>query len=251
MYRWVAVVALAAPSQLPIIPDVVTAHLGEVGFVLAVDLKDLDLGAVAALIPDELACTRELLAAADTLVVTASDTWEGFVVGLPETPTWACIRKLAPQLGATARGGSGDAYVVELAGTKIQLAWHDRIATIAELGHVARSGPPPGVIGDLAAQVPHSARGWIVSSGFAVQKINSMVAWLETSPQAWTFIVEAEASEVGAVQPWLEGIVRGFKAAASAKGVAVDDKWFAITANATKGKLVASVPIEAFGKAAK
>jgi len=261
MHRVLAVVALAAacskhadaPSstRLPIVPDRVTAHLGDVGFVLAVDLNHLDLGAIAALIPDQLGCTRELLAAADSAVITASDSWEGFVTGLPETATWTCIGKLAPLFGATARAGSGDGYFLDIPGASISLTWHDRTVAIAEAGHALRSGDPPGVIFDLAAQVPRTAKGWIVSSGFPAYKIKSSVAWLETSPTAWVFTVTAEGSEQGAAKPWLESIVAGFKAGAGAKGVAVDDRWFAIDATPARGKLVATVPIEAFTTAAK
>jgi hypothetical protein len=233
-----------APSRIPIVPDRVTAQLGAVGFVLAVDLHGLDLGKVAGLIPDELGCTRELLAAADSLVVAQGETWEGFITGLPEQPTRKCIAALVPMLGATAQDDHGG-YRIDLGETHVALVWHGNIVTITEAGREIHGGDPPGVILDLVAGVPRGANGWIVSSGITNYKLKSLTAWFTASPTTWTFTVNAEASEQDAARPWLERVVDGFTTAATAKGVAVDAKWFAITSTPTTAKLVATIPIDA------
>jgi hypothetical protein len=259
MHRVLAVLALVAcsaktertpPTRIPIVPDAVTAQLGAVGFVIAIDLHRLDLGKVAALIPDELGCTRELLAAADMGVVAAGEHWEAFVTGLPEQPTRACIAKLAPLLGASTRDMT-DGFRIDIPDNPILLVWHGTTVTITQVGQTPRGGDPPGVILDLATTVPRTAEGWIVSSGFPKYKIKSSVMWLETTPATWTFTLTAESTELGAAKPWLASVVDGFKAGAAQKGVKIDDAWFTLTsATGTSAKLVAAIPIEAFAQAA-
>jgi hypothetical protein len=262
MYRALVVLALVAcsknnsepppaPTRIPIVPDTVTAQLGAVGFVIAVDLHRLDLGKVAALIPDQLGCTRELLAAADMGVIAAGEHWEGFVTGLPEQPTRACIAKLAPAFGATTHDMT-DGFRIDIPDNPVLLAWHGNTVTITQVGQTPRGGDPPGVILDLATSVPRKAQGWIVSSGFPKYKIKSSVMWLETSPSTWTFTITAESTEAGAAKPWVASVIDGFKEGAGAKGVKIDDAWFTLTSSSpTSAKLVAAIPIEAFTKAAR
>jgi hypothetical protein len=233
------------PSRFAVIPDSITSQLGTVGFVMAVDLHRLDLGAMAAMIPDDPPCIHEVLKTAGIAVLTqGTDNWQGYVTGLAQPLVRDCIGKFAPMFAATVSDrGSGFELVVD--GTPAVFTWHGGTATITEGSNAPHAGDPPAVILDLLARVPRDAKGAVVSSGFVQYKIKSVVAWLETTPTTWTFTVDAEGSAQDMAKPWVEGIVRGFSNAIAAKGVVIDPSWFVITGTPTATKLVATIPIAA------
>ena len=234
-----------APTRVAVLPDSITGELGTVGFVMAVDLHRLDLGAMTALIPDDPPCIHEVLKNAGIAVVTqGGDSWQGYVTGLARPLLRECIGKFAPMFAGTVTDrGSGFELVVD--DTPATFTWHGETATITKGSNAPHAGDPPAVILDLLARVPRDAKGAIVSSGFPEYKIKSVVAWLETTPTTWTFTVQAEGSTQDAAKPWVEGIVRGFSNAAAAKDVAIDPSWFVITGTPTATKLVATIPIAA------
>jgi hypothetical protein len=212
---------------------------------MAVDLHRLDLGAMAAMIPDDPPCIHEVLKSAGIAVLTqGTDNWQGYVTGLAQPLVRDCIGKFAPMFdGKVTDHGGGFELVV--AGTPATFAWHGDTATITEGSNAPHAGDPPAVILDLLARVPRDAKAAVVSSGFVEYKIKSMVAWLETTPTTWTFTVEAEGSAIDMAKPWVEGIVREFSSAAGAKGVVIDPRWFTVTGTPTASKLVATIPIAA------
>jgi hypothetical protein len=238
-------------SRFAVIPDSITSQLGTVGFVMAVDFHRLDLGAMAAMIPDDPPCIHEVLRSAGVAVLTqGTDNWQGYVTGLAQPLVRDCIGKFAPMFSATVTDrGTGFELVVD--GTPARFAWRGDTATITEGSNAPHAGDPPAVILDLLARVPRDAKGAVVSSGFVQYKIKSVVAWLETTPTTWTFTVDAEGSEQDMAKPWVEGIVRGFSSAAAAKGVVIDPSWFVITGTPTATKLVATIPIAALQPPAK
>jgi hypothetical protein len=236
-----------AKTRFPILPD--KLQLGEIGFVMAIDLHALDLDQVGGYLPPELGCARELIKAANVGVLTESGaTWEGHVTGLEPVQVFECSSKLAPVIGVEVhRAPTG----VELTwqGTHVVVAWHGDDAVITQAGNAPRTGEMPMVIQDLISRVPRDVKGWIVSSGFPQYKIGSTVAWLQTTAETWTFTVLVESIEIGAARPFIDSIVDGFKTTARAKGARVDDSWFAVESTPTTAKLVATVPISAFGAA--
>jgi hypothetical protein len=234
-----------APSRVAVIPDSITSQLGTVGFVMAVDLHRLDLGAMTAMIPDDPPCLHDVLKNTGTAVLTqGADTWQGYVTGLAQPLLRDCIGKFAPMFAGTVTDrGSGFELVVD--DTPATFAWHGELATITKGSNAPHAGDPPSVILDLLARVPRDAKGSIVSSGFPQYKIKSVVAWLETTPTTWTFTVHAEGSTQDMAKPWVEGLVTGFSTAATAKGVTIDPSWFVITGTPTATKLVATIPIAA------
>jgi hypothetical protein len=231
------------PSRIPIVPD--TIQLGEIGLGLAVDLRALDVDRLGGFIPDSLGCTRELLTSAHVGVITdGSDIWEGHVTGLDEATTRACLGKLGPVFGFDLHHTDhGDE--VSLPGNPLLISWHGDDMSITQAGHARRVGAVPVVIDELLAHVPRDAKAWMVSSGFPQFKIRSVTAWLETDAATWTFTVNAESIEQGAARPWMEHVVAGFEAAATAKGAHLDERWFAIESTPTTAKLVATIPIAA------
>ena len=238
------------PAQrFPIVPDSVMGQLGAVGFVLAVDLHRLDLTRVRSMIPDDLACLNDIARDAKAAVITVGipETWEARVTGLTAAGIADCVGKTAKVFGVAVTHEADDSTTLAIPGNPLSLVWKGDQLVITEKGERQRYGDPPGVITDLLHQVPRDVKGWIVGSGFPKYKIKSMVAWLETTDSVWTFTINAESTEAGAAKPWVESVTRGFRAAADAKGVAVDDKWFTITSSTpTTAKLVAAIPIGAF-----
>ena len=237
------------PAQrYPIVPNVVLGQLGDVGFVLAVDLPRLDLAKLDSMIPAELGCIRDQLHAAKVAVVSegVGDVWEGRITGLTDAGTRDCIAATAKAFGVTAQRETDGTTTLAVPDDPVSLSWHGDEVTIAQKGQRVRNGPPPGVITDLLASVPKDAKGWIVSAGLPKYKIKSLIAWLDTTATTWTFTISVEAIELGAVKPWLESVIHGFRGAAEAKGVAVDESWFKLDATPSAGKLVVTIPIAAF-----
>lgn len=239
--------APAALSKVPVIPDSIEGQLGTIGFGLAVDLHALDLAQVAALVPDDPKCIREVLSAAKVGVVTQSgDAWQGYLTGLTEPVLRGCIEKFAPLMGFTVKDHTGGGFELALPGKPVVFQWQADIARITQGTEPPHAGEPPAVILDLLGKVPRAAKGWIVSSGFPDYKIKSSVAWLDTDPTYWTFTILADGMANDAVKPWLQSIITGFKAGAAQKGITVDDAWFTLESTPPTGKLVAKIPIAAF-----
>ena len=235
-------------SRFPIVPDAVMGQLGEIGFALAVDLHRLDLAKVQSIIPDQLGCLRELLRDAKMAVITVGlgDTWEGRLTGLTEAGTHDCLVATSKAFGIEPKHEADNSTTLPIPDNALSLLWHGDEVVITQHGARLRYGAPPGVITDLLAQVPRTAKGWLVGSGFPKYKIKSTVAWLETTDATWTFTVVAESTEMGAAKPWMDSVVDGFRTAAELKKVAVDDKWFALESTPTTAKLVVTIPIAAF-----
>ncbi len=244
--------AAPPPPRVPVLPDTITGQLGTIGFALAIDLHALDLGKVAAMIPDDPPCVRDVLKSARVAAVTQSaEVWQGYLTGLSEPALRDCLTKFAPLMGLSVRDHSGGGFELALPGKPAVFQWRGDLAVITEGVEQPHAGDPPGVIFDLVAKVPRGAKGWLVASGFPAYKIQSAVAWLETDTATWTFTVLAEGSAVDAARPWVASIIDGFKAAAVQKGVSIDDHWFTIESTAQTAKLVARIPIAAFDAPAK
>ena len=236
---------IAPPARVAVLPDSITSQLGTVGFVLSVDLHGLDLHAMTALIPDDPPCIHEVLDNAGTAVITQDGkTWQGYVTGLAQPLLRDCIGKFAPMFSATV-ADRGSAFELDVDTTRATFAWRDGMALITSGSNAPHAGDPPTVILELLARVPRDAKALLVSSGFPEYKIKSVVAWIATTPTTWTFTVDAEGSTEDMAKPWVEGIVRGFTNAATAKGVVVDPSWFVITGTPTATKLVATIPLAA------
>ena len=252
---WIAVLLVACgkshvepvQTRVPVIPDSITSQLGTVGFAMAVDLHGIDLAALTVLIPDDPPCIHAVMNRVHLAVLTQSaDSWQAYVTGLEQPLMRDCVGKFAPMFGGkVADRGSG--FELAIGDKPAVFTWTGDTALITEGSNAPHAGDPPAVILDLLAQVPRTAKGWLVSSGFPVYKIKSAIAWMETDKATgWTFTVLAEGSEQDMAKPWLESIVTGFTAAAKAKGATIDPSWFTITATPTSAKLIAKIPPSAF-----
>ncbi len=233
-------------ARFAIVPDAVLDRLGDFRVGLAVDIRALDPDRLGAFVPDKFACARDLLKTARVGVITfADDDVETHVTGLVETETVACLEKLAPELGFDVQRVDS-AYRLGIPGKPLALTWQADDAVVVQAGHPRRTGSPPAVIQGLLARIPRSAKAWLVSSGFPEYKISSVVGYLETSVDALTITATAESMEEGDARSWIEGIVRGVKKSAAAKGMRVEDSWFVIEATPPKAKLVATIPAAVF-----
>lgn len=239
--------APAALQKVPVLPDSIESQLGTIGFAMAVDLHALDLGKVAAMLPDDPPCLKQVLSAVKVGAVTQGiDTWQGYVTGVPEPMLRECIAKFAPMLGVSVKDHAGGGFELALPDKPAVFQWRGDLALITQGSDAPHAGEPPAVILELLAKVPRGAKGWVVSSGFPKYQIKSSVAWLENDPTYWTFTILAEGTTMDAAKPWLQSVIDGFKAGAAEKGVAVDDKWFTLESTPPSGKLVAKIPIAAF-----
>jgi hypothetical protein len=236
------------PTRVPIVPDAVMAQLGEIGFALAVDLHRLDLAKVQSIIPDELGCLRDIMRAAKIAVISVGtgDTWEGRLTGVTELAAHDCLVATAKAFGVAPTLEADNSTTLAIPDNAVSLLWHGDELVITQKGARVRYGAPPGVITDLLAQVPRTAKGWLVGSGFPKYKIKSTGAWLDTTDTTWTFTIIAESTEAGAARPWMDSVAGGFRSAAELKKIAVDATWFAIDSTPTTAKLVATIPIAAF-----
>lgn len=234
-------------ARYPIVSDEVMAQLGDVGFVLAIDLHKLDAAAVDSLIPSSLGCARDVIRTAKLAVVTKGpQTWEARITGIAEARAKQCAASIADALGISVTPTDSHTMAIELPGASMVVTWRGDEAVVAETGATIRAGSPPGVITDLLASVPRNVDGWVVTSGIPADKIKSAVAWLDATATTWTITVMAVSSEIGAAKPWMESIVGGFSAAAEAASIPVAASWFAVEATPTTAKLVATIPLAAF-----
>lgn len=234
-------------SRYPIVPDTVMLQLGDIGFALAVDLHGLRGAAIESLVPASLTCARDILRTAKIAVVTkGTETWEGRITGIAEAKTQECATAIGDTLGISVSPTNNHTATIDLPGKAAVITWRGDDALVSEHGARIRSGPTPGVITDLVATVPRSARGWVVTSGIPAQHIRSVVAWLNATATTWTITVNAVSSEMGAAKPWIDSIVSGFTAAAEAAQIRVEAAWFAVEATPTTAQLVATIPLAAF-----
>ena len=241
----VPVAAESEKARFAIVPDDVLDDLGEFDLGLAVDLHLIDLDRFGSYIPDALGCARDLLKTARMVVVTfADDSWEAHVTGLDEARTCECLGKLAPLLGFDLQHLDAS-YRLGLPENPLELAWHDDDAVIVQAGHAQRHGEPPVLIRDLLSQVPRSAKAWFVSSGFPQSTIDSVVLYIETTAETLSITATAESSEQGAAKSFVEGVLKGMKTSAAAKGVHIEDSWIVIDSTPTKAKVVATIPVAA------
>jgi hypothetical protein len=237
-----------APIHLPVVPDAITSQLGAVTFAMAIDLSGTDLGWIARMLPEPLACARDLVTKLRVVVLAKSDRMQGFVTGLALDPTRACIGQLAPAMGFAAADRPDGTYEIQISDQPVSLRWSGDMLVITEGGKSPTSGGPPSAITELLSRVPPGAKAWIASSGFPDRKIKSMIGWFLTSTEHWTLTLTAEGTEPDAARSWVDDMVAGFKEAAAGRGVAVDDKWFAIESTKTTTKLVATLPVDMFDK---
>jgi hypothetical protein len=237
----------APVTRVAVIPDSILGSLGTIGLGLAVDFHDLDVATVAALLPDDPPCVRELVKSVRFAAVTqTSDQWQGYVTGVAPTALHDCVAGYV-KLSGLAVKDLGSGFEIDRGESKVAaVSWRDNTALITQGSNAPHAGDPPGVILDLLARVPHAAKGWIVASGFPEAKIKNTVAWLETDGKTWTFTVEAEGAAQDVVKPWLDSIAAGFASVARQKGVVIDAAWFTITGTPISGRLVATIPISAF-----
>jgi len=236
-----------APTRVPVIPDSITSQLGTVGFAMAVDLHGVDIAALTFLIPDDPPCIHAVMKTVGLAVLTQDvDSWQGYVTGVEQPLLRDCVGKFAPMFGGKVTD-RGSGFELTIGDKPAVFTWSGATALITEGSNAPHAGDPPGVILDLLARVPRTAKGWLVSSGFPKYKIRSATAWMETDKVAgWTFTVLAEASEQDMAKPWLESIVKGFTETARAKGATIDPSWFTITTTPTAAKLIAKIPPSAF-----
>jgi len=234
-------------ARYPIVPDAMMAQLGDIGFVLAVDVRKLDATAVDSLIPSSFGCARDIIRMAKIAVVTkGSETWEGRTAGIAEAPARECATSIGNALAIAVTPTDSHTMTIDLPGKPAVVTWRGDEAVIAEQGAAIRTGSPPGIITDLLASVPRNVEGWVVTSGIPAHKIRSAVAWLDATATTWTITVTAVSSQIGAAKPWIENIVGGFTAAAQAAHIPVAASWFAVEATPTTAKLVATIPLAAF-----
>lgn len=246
----------AKSHRIPIIPDSILAQLGAINIAVAVDFSKADLSKLVAILPDEVACARDLVRSIRVAVLGVAalgagadtHTWptQGFVTGLPEAATRACLARIAPVFGFTTVDGSGGLLELQIPGNPFTLAWHGDLAVIARSGHPASAGAPPPATFELMLQVPLDAEAWMVFEANREGKIKSIVGWLQTRTDQWIITVTAEGDESGLTRSMFESFVKGMKDAAIKKGRHVDDRWFAIESTKTTAKLVMRFPPSAF-----
>lgn len=252
LFAMVACSSRTAPApdpatRYPIVPDAVMSQLGEIGFVLAVDLRGLRGAAIESLVPPSISCARDILRTATIAVVTKGvETWEGRITGAAEATTRECLTSIGNTLGIAVTSNNRHSATIDLPGKPAIVSWRDDQVLVAEQGARVRAGVPPGVITDLVASVPRDVAGWLVTSGIPAQKVKTAVAWLAATPTTWTFTVTAQSTEMDAAKPWVDSIVRGFTAVAEAAQVQVDPAWFAVKATPSTATLVAAIPLAAF-----
>jgi hypothetical protein len=246
----------AKPHRIPIIPDSILAQLGAVNIALAVDFSKADVSKLVAILPDEVACTRDLVRSIHVAVLgvamlgagTDTHTWptQGFVTGLPEAATRACLTRIAPMFGFTMVEGSGGLLELQIPGNPLTLAWRGDLAVITRIGHPASAGAPPPATFELMLRVPLDAAAWMVFELNRTPKIKSIVGWLQTRTDQWIITITAEGTEFDLTRSMFESFVNGIKSAAIKKGRHVDDSWFAIESTKTTAKLVMTFPTSAF-----
>ena len=235
-----------AAQLVPVLPDAIATRLGTIGLAIAVDFHGVDVPTLFGGQPAKLPCVHDLVIGVRDAVVTVGDGgWQGIVDGLPEAPARACLAQLA--LPVRAGTGPFGGIEVDVHGTTLAVYWHGDVATVAQSGVIVRSGEPPLAMIDVIEKVPHGVKAWLAVTGLPDFKIERAVGWLDVQPAAWVITVNADGATPTAAKDWIDTLVRGFTVALAGRGITVDGSWFAITQAPPSAKLVATIPIGAFG----
>ncbi|HET9990329.1 MAG TPA: hypothetical protein VFQ65_17480 [Kofleriaceae bacterium] len=255
MLRHVVVIALVAcsthhdappPPKLPVLPDSITNQLGNVGLALAIDLRGLDAANLAALAPADPPCMRMILQSARLGAVTQSGaTWQGYVAGVDPAATRACVTAFASRAGLTVKD-HGTGFELDLATTPVVFQWQGDLALITEGKEPPHAGEPSGVMFDLLAKVPRTAKGWFASIGIPAYKMRDIVAWLDLAADSFQITLQFESMTRDEAGVEAARVVEAFKEAARGNGVAVEDGWFDIKSTPTSAIVTAKLPIAAF-----
>lgn len=261
MLRLVVAIALVAcsahhdaappPPKLPVLPDSITNQLGNVGLALAIDLKGLEAARLAELAPADPPCMRRILESARLGALTQSGaTWQGYIAGVDPAATRACVTEFASRAGLTVKD-HGTGFELDVATTPVVFQWQGDLALITEGQEAPHAGEPSGVIYDLLAKVPRTAKGWFVAIGIPAYKMRNIVAWLDLMSDAFQITLQFDSVTRDEAGVEAARVVEGFKEAARGNGVKVEDSWFDVKSTPTSATVVAKLPISAFGAAAK
>ncbi|MEO6774227.1 MAG: hypothetical protein ABI467_14605 [Kofleriaceae bacterium] len=257
----VAMVALGAchrhdapappPPKLPVLPDTITNQLGNVGLALALDFDGLEAANLAQLAPADPPCMRAILRSARLGALTQSGaTWQGYVVGVDPAATRACVTAFAAHAGLAVKD-HGIGFELDLATTPVVFQWQGDLARVTEGKEPPHAGQPPGIMFDLLAKVPRTAKGWFAATGIPAYKMKNIVAWLTLLSDAFQFTLQFDSMTRDEAGVEAARVVEAFKEAARGNGVEVQDSWFDIKSTPTSATVTARLPIAAFGAAAK
>jgi len=260
MLRHVVVIALVAcsthhdapaPPKLPVLPDSITNQIGNVGLAIAIDLKGLEAANLATLAPADPPCIRTILQTARLGAVTQSGaTWQGYVAGVDPAATRACVTAFASRAGLTVKD-HGTGFELDTTTTPVVFQWQGDLALVTEGKEPAHAGEPPGIMFDLLAKVPRTAKGWFASVGIPAYKMKNIVAWLDLFSDTFQFTLQFDSMTQDEAGVEAARVVEAFKEAARGNGVKLEDSWFDIKSTPTSATVTAKLPIAAFGAAAK
>ena len=131
------------------------------------------------------------------------------------------------------------------------LTWANDIVTARPLGALAvRRGAPSQEMRALIGNVPGTATVFALALAFPERKIKNVIGWAQIAGDTLEGQIRAEGTELGVVQPWLQGFIDGFTGAAESKQIMVDQRWFDGTLADPKGKLDIRIPVSMFRAAA-
>jgi len=232
---------------LAFVPESIANRLANTNLVFAIDVSHANLEPFLALVPAQFSCARELVKSTGVIVIAEASPFVAYASNLPQDGTRKCLEQLTPLLGATTGSGADGSYEVRMADGGVSLLWQSDVVTIREVGSPPPpSGPASAEIRGLVAQVPANASAFLLSAGFPERKIKNVVLWLRAENEELQVMIRAQGTEAGVVKPWLHATVEGFKKAAIAKNITVDDAWVKETLAEPIGTVEIRVPVSVF-----
>jgi hypothetical protein len=234
-----------ASGDLLFLPKAVAERLGDSELVIAIDFTKLELARVFASYP-QFACVGDVTKSLGVVAVTGQP-WIAFATNLAPPAAGACIEKLGRDLGLKTTRTQLGSYTIGSGAEEIFLSWDDDVAILRSDGRPPpRKGPQLPEVHALAKHVPSDAALVLIKAhGWPEKNLENAVAWFSTIAGTLHVVVRVEGAEPGVVGPWLEGVAGGFKTAATAKQVAVDDSWLKMSVVEPIGTLEAKVPVSA------
>lgn len=221
----------AAIVAIPIVPEPLVAKLGSARVVLAIDNARPDSFPIADRIPAELACSRELVRAADIIVLLVSeDDHIGiYATGVSETAVRTCLPEWKRVAGVTSRDIDAGLSMV-IGETEYELRWDASMLSAEPTGWSFPGAPATSLQHELIATLPTNTRIWAIARGFPPVSagVDVMAVWFNRTETAARVTLIARGDDA-ALESSVGGVIRGMKKQAIENGMSFDESWLKVS----------------------
>jgi hypothetical protein len=235
-----------ADGHLNFIPDGIAARVGHHKMLAAIDLRAFKEKPFLRLIPEKLACARDLIQYAGVFVMVADEGSQPVVYAtqLSELGTKQCIE--ASGVGHARIAADGTLEVGDAA-LGASLRWDGGVLTVQALGTpVTPPVPADATLMELVHRVPPQAPAFLV--GHDLGKIETLVVWGQADAQALTITVHAETGSPEDAAAIEHDFIAGVNEAAQQRRYTFDPAWFKTSVTGNLVTVDGRIPLSAFAR---